>query len=962
MQQQNLGTFENSLRERIKGDVHYDQVSRGLYSTDASIYQIMPAAVVLPKDQIDVCAAVKIAGEHNVPITSRGAGTSLNGQAIGAGLILDFSKYMNKILEVNTDQRWVRVQPGLVIDELNAALAEHSLMFAPDPATGSRATVGGAAGNNSSGPRSIINGITVDHVLEIKALLADGTVVEFGEVTAEQYEHMCKADNQREAQIYGRFKKIIDANRAEIEKNYPRLMRRVQGYNLDAFTNSKAWNLSKLLVGSEGTLGIFLELKLKLVPAPKAKSLCLVHYATLNESLVTVTAILAHKPSAVEIMDREILTMARKNPSLSSLTGFIDGDPAAILVVEFFGDSAEDAGRKAEQLAAELQQEKIGYAQPVLADPAEQAKVWKVRKGSLGLMQRITGNKKPTPIIEDTCVPLEVLPQYIDEIMEFCRQRGISISMYAHASVGTIHVRPLLNLKEQKDIDLIETLTDFVFALVKKYGGSLSSEHGDGRIRSPYLEKFFGKQVYEAFGQVKKLFDPAGVLNPGIIVEPGPVIQSLRYGTDYKMPTEPTLYHYREDGSFAGAVEMCVGIGACRQNLDAVMCPSYRLTRDEEHSTRGRANALRLAMTGQLGPDAMTSERLAEVLELCLSCKSCKSECPSNVDITRLKSEVMQKYHDTHWTPLREHFVRNSALLASILAGPWAPLVNFVQRNRLFRKALEIFVGFDSRRIAPAYDSRRLHGWFKKRPKPANAPNGPVVLFDDTYIKYHVVDIGVSAVELLESCGYEVVLAKAGCCQRPKISHGFIREAKKKGEKTLRKLDEHIRRGLKVVVCEPSCCSALIDDLCDLIDDVELAGRIKQNVMMIDEFLAGEVKAGRVDCQFTSPYEKIVIHGHCHQKALFGTTAMTWLLNKVPGISVRELDTGCCGMAGSFGFEKEHYDLSMQIGEQRLFPGIRSREDGAAVVACGFSCRDQIKDGTGVKPLHWVQTIHGRHT
>jgi len=440
-------------------------------------------------------------------------------------------------------------------------------------------------------------------------------------------------------------------------------------------------------------------------------------------------------------------------------------------------------------------------------------------------------------------------------------------------------------------------------------------------------------------------------MNPGLIVEPNPMDQDLRYGT--------TEYHYRKDGSFAAAVEMCTGVGACRQKLDGTMCPSYRATLDEEHSTRGRANALRLAMTGQLGPDGMTSRRLFEVMDLCLSCKSCKSECPSNVDVARLKSEFLQKHHDAHGPGLRERIVAGSTTMAKIMAGRKAPIVNFLQETWLFRKVLEVVAGFDSRRKPPKYATVPFPKWFARR----SQSNGPltkkVVLFDDTYMNYHQTSVGISAVELLESCGYEVTLADAGCCQRPKISHGFLRDARIEGEKTLRNLDRHIAQGLKVVVCEPACCSALTDDLPDLIDDEQLGQRIRENVMMIDQFLAREIRQGNLNCDFRSPFGKILIHGHCHQKSLYGTTAMKELLDRVPGISVSEIDSGCCGMAGSFGHEKEHYELSMQIGQDRLFPAVRDRQSGTAVVACGFSCRHQLADGTDVKAVHWVETIRG---
>ena len=956
-----LEEFERALRDCVKGDVTFDEVTRGIYATDASFYQITPGAVVLPRDEMDVRAAVKTAAEHGITIVPRGGGTSLGGQAVGQGMILDFSKYMNKVLELNVEDRWVRVQPGVVLDELNAELAQHGLHFAPDPATSSRATIGGMMGNNSSGTKSIIYGRMCDHVLAGKVLLSDGTTLQLQELSLDEYDRRAGAESTklREAEVLSGFRKIIDGNSGEIERQFPKVMRRVNGYNLDSFINTDRWNLMNLLVGSEGTLGIFLEAKLNLEPLPKAKALCAVHFADLIEGISTVEIILEHKPSAVEVLDADVVVMARKNRGIAPLCGFIQGDPQAILVVEFFGDTAKEAEKKSKKLAADLKKKKLGYAWPVITEPAKQAKVWAVRKNGLGLMLGVKGDRKPIAFIEDACVPIKSLPEYVDQILRFCKDRDVRVAMYAHASVGTIHVRPVLNLKAQEDIDLMKAIAEHAFGLIKKYGGAWSGEHGDGRVRSPFLERFFGTQVYEAFRQTKKLFDPAGLMNPGTIVDADAMDQNLRYGARYRTPVEPTEYHYREDGSFAAAVEMCTGVGACRQKLAGTMCPSYRATLDEEHSTRGRANALRLAMTGQLGPNGITSDRVFEVLDLCLSCKSCKSECPSNVDVARLKSEFLQKCHDAYGASLRERIIAGSTTMARIMAGRKAPIVNFIQESWLFRAILQLVAGFDSRRKPPRYATLPFPKWFAARSRPNGQSNRKVVLFDDTYVNYHQTEIGISAVELLESCGYEVILARAGCCQRPRISHGFLRDAKAKGEKTLRNLDEHVQQGLKVVVCEPGCCSALTDDLPDLIDDEQLGTRIKENVMMIDEFLAREVEQGDLKCEFTSPYEKILIHGHCHQKSLFGTDAMKQLLGRVPGISVVEIDSGCCGMAGSFGYEKEHYELSAQIGEDRLLPAVRAAEEGTVTVACGFSCRHQIADGAGVKALHWVETIRG---
>lgn len=958
MEKEQLQQFENELRKNIKGEVIFDEYTLGIYSTDASIFQIKPVGVVLPWDANDVISIVKIASGYGVSLLPRGGGTSLGGQAAGSSLIIDFSKYMNHLLEMNVRERWVRVQPGVILDELNAALAPYHLHFAPDPATSSRATIGGMIGNNSGGTKSILYGLTISHVLEIKVLLSDGTILNCKEFSINGQEKISYKD--REGEIIDGLKKITRNNHDEIIKQYPKIMRRVQGYNLDAFVDTDKWNLSKLITGSEGTLGIVLEAKLSLEPLPKFKVLCVIHFDDLLSAIRSVTPILKYQPSAVEIMDEDVVMMARKNLSIAPLCGFIKGDPKGMLIIEFFGNTKEKAENKANALADDMQKQKLGYHWPVISEPARQAEVWDVRKNGLGLLLGVKGDRKPIPFIEDSAVPLDVLPEYVDQILRFCKEREIPVDMYAHASVGEIHIRPVLNLKDQQDIDYMKEIAGFAHGLVKKYGGSICGEHGDGRIRSPFLEMYFGPVVYNVFKEVKKLFDPAGMMNPGVIVDPAPIDQNLRFGADYQTPVLPTFYHYREELDFARAVEMCNGNGVCRQILSGTMCPSYRATRDEEHSTRGRANALRLAMTGQLGPEGLTSKRLYEIMDLCLSCKGCKSECPSNVDLARLKSEFLQKYMDSHGTSLRDRFIARSTIMASRMDGWKAPVVNTIQRSPLFRKILEWFVGVDSRRILPLYARHPFKKWFVKNHKSNGQFSKKVVLFDDTYMNFHQPDVGISAVELLESCGYEVILANAGCCQRPRISHGFLRKAKKEGEKTLRNLQKYIEQGHKIVVCEPGCASALTDDLPDLIDDEELGRSIKENVMMIDVFLAREIADDNCTCGFTSTFENVLIHGHCHQKSLYGTEAMKYLLERVPGLSVEIIDSGCCGMAGSFGYEKEHYDMSIRIGNDRLFPAIRNRKNGTAVVACGFSCRHQIADGTGVKAVHWVETIRGK--
>ncbi len=965
--------FEDELRCRVRGDVFFDDVSRGIYATDASNYQIQPVAVVVPRDEADVRAAVAVAAEHGVPILPRGGGTSLAGQTVGESMVLDFSKHMNAIRSLDVAGRRVRVQPGLVRDELNAAVAEHGLHFAPDPATASRANVGGMIGNNSSGTKSILFGKTIDHVEALKVLLADGEVIELAETSS------AEKPNGRQGEIVEGLRSIVDANRDEIAARFPKVMRRVGGYPLDELLGEESprrganattsprrganatLNPAKILVGSEGTLGVILEATLNLEPLPAHTSVCVAHFGEIRSAIRAVEHILPYAPSAVEILDRTVLDLARGNLEIARMRDFLEGDPEAVLIVEFYGDTADEVSDRPRAMRADLERRGLGFAWPLYLDPGEQAKVWEVRKNGLGLMLGMKGDRKPIPFIEDAAIPIAVLPEYVDRVLGICRELDTEVAMYAHASVGVIHLRPILDLRQAGDIERMKQIAERTFSLVQHYGGAWSGEHGDGLVRSPFNERFFGPEIYRAFKDVKRLFDPRGLMNPGKITGAPPMEENLRFGEGYRAPGEPTVYRYRQDGGFEAAVEMCSGVGQCRKTLGGTMCPSYMAIRDEEHSTRGRANALRLAMSGQLGPEALTSERLVEVLDLCLSCKGCKAECPSNVDMAKLKSEVLQKVYDRRGTSLRDRLIGRSARMAATLAGRWAPAWNVVQRSTPFRRLLAAAAGIHRDRVLPSYAAVPLERRLARRSS-ADGPIRPegskqVALFADTYMSHHEPEIGVAAVELLESCGYQVVLADAGCCQRPRISHGFLRDARRDGEATLRALDGLLNQDVAVVVCEPSCASALTDDLPDLIDDVELGERIAAGVMMIDVFLQQELDAGRLNRELEATAEKILIHGHCHQKALYGTAAMKRLFAGVPGLEVAEVDSGCCGMAGAFGYQQEHYELSRRIGEDRLFPAIRRLDEDTEIVACGISCRHQIEHFTGRKALHWVETL-----
>ncbi|MBK5279194.1 MAG: FAD-binding protein [Bacteroidia bacterium] len=952
-------TFAEKLREKLEGELLTDNYSLGMYATDASFYQIRPIAVVLPKNELDVKKAIEIARAHKIKILPRGGGTSLAGQTVGEAIVIDFSKYMNKILEFNEKERWVRVQPGLVRDELNEVMAKYNLHFAPDPATSSRANVGGMIGNNSSGTKSILYGKTVDHVLEANVLLADGTEMLLKELSKEAFEKKTQQKN-REGEIYKHVLETINQNKQEIKQRFPKVMRRVGGYNLDEFVYTDNWNLAKLITGSEGTLAITLDVKINLEPLPNFKSVAVVHFADLLEAIRAVQPMLPFKPSAIEIIDRTVLHLSAENLTTKPLCHFIEGDPAAILIVEFYGDTYESVIERPTEMIKVLKEQSLGYTYPIFPSGKTYNDVWNLRKKGLGLMMGIKGEKKALSFIEDAAIPIEVLPEYIDQVLKICAKHNTEVSMYAHASVGVIHVQPLLDLRDEKDIINLKNITDETFDLVVRYGGSWSGEHGDGLVRSAYNERFFGSTLYQAFKDIKKLFDPDNLMNPGKIVDSQTIEHNLRYGTTYTDQEIKTEFHYRSENSFRESVHMCTGVGECRKVLGGTMCPSFKATRDEEHSTRGRANALRLAMSGQLGKEGISSKRLHQVMDLCLSCKACKSECPSNVDMAKMKSDVAQLYYDEHGISFRDRLIRDSSKAAARLSGVLAPLINFIQHSKVFRYGLQKLAGFDQRRVLPEYAKEPFYKWFEKEDNNTfKNPEKRVVLFADTYLNFHEPNIGVSAVQLLNSCGYEVILANVGCCQRPKISHGFLREAKSEGSKTIEGLKKYLDQGLTIVVCEPSCASALNDDLPDLIANESVAAQLKEKVMMIDVFLEKEIENGKLNKEFESIAGNILLHGHCHQKALYGTTGMKAVLSKT-NHTVSEIPSGCCGMAGSFGYEQEHYDISKKIGDSILFPAAKSMKAGTTLVANGFSCRHQIEHFTGVKPKHWVEAIRAK--
>ena len=941
------------LEGKIQGDLLWDEMSRMLFSTDASLYQQTPLGVVLPERRTDLLQAVRTAAKYRVPILPRGGGTSLAGQTVTRGLVIDDSKHMDRVLEVNPQERWARVEMGIVLDNLNHVLAPHGLFFAPDVATASRATVGGMLGNNSAGVRSVRYGRTVEHVLEMEVVLATGEELHLKELNARELDSKCNQQD-REGEIYRTVRDLVRRHRGLIQQKFPNVPRRSGGYTLDALLDEDHFNLAKLVVGSEGTLAFMTEARVNLEVVPAVRMIAVLHFQRLVQAIDAVKFILKYEPTAVEIIDDYALQLARSNPEASRLVGhFVSGDPEAVLMVEFSGATQPEIRDRFERMEADLELRSLYYHLHEASTPEAQAIVWGVRKSALGLMLGMKGDAKPLPFIEDACVPIPHLSAYIQEVLGICKELERPVAMYAHASVGVIHVRPILNLKQIADVEIMKEISERTFELVVKYGGFWSGEHGDGLVRSFKNREFFGDELYQAFRQIKQAFDPLGVMNPGKIVESHDIREDLRIHPNYKTTIPETHFRFRDDQGFDRAVEMCTGVGHCRKTLVGTMCPSYMATRDEEHSTRGRANALRLAMSGQFEEGALTGRRLYEVMDLCIECKSCKSECPSNVDMARIKAEFLSHYYRKNGWPLGKRLIAGSRRAAE-LASRVPRLSNLAVSNPLSRLALEWFAGFDRRRPLPGYARETLASWFRSRS--SRTEGEPITLFADTFTNFHEPHIGQAAVALLERLGFRVQLFSAGCCGRPAISSGDL-ETVRKGTQVLIASLAEVAAGSPVIVLEPSCLSTLRDDYPDLSEDEESCRQVTDRCLSLEELLAdSEVRSRLQGCLGAGP-DQLVYHGHCQQKSLIGLDASREMLDLMKASKLTVLDSGCCGMAGAFGYEKEHYDISERMGSLRLFPALEQAADGCLIVAPGFSCRSQIKHFTGRTAVHPVEVL-----
>jgi FAD/FMN-containing dehydrogenase/Fe-S oxidoreductase len=941
----NVEELKRRLEEKIEGEVRFDKISRALYSTDASVYLIEPLGVVVAKTREDIIQALAICRNFRCPVTMRGGGTSQAGQAIGAGIQIDTSKYYNRLLEVNAEQMWVRVEPGIVLDELNAQLAPLGLRFAPDISTASRATIGGMMANNSSGARSVLYGKTIDHVIEQTVLLSDGSIAHFREIVRNEV----PTGDTLEAACYRTVLGLAAEHAAEIDRRYPKILRRVGGYNLDEFVDpAKPINLAKMMVGSEGTLGIVLEAKLRLVPLPTAKAVMVISFADLLESLTAAPVIVGHKPSAVEVMDKSILDNTRQNAALDQIrTTFMEGDPGATLCVEFYGDRKEDLPPRLKALEEDLRSRRLGYAYHSETEPAAQAKIWSLREAALGLSMAMKEDAKSISFVEDTAVAPEKLRDFIDQFLQIVRSHGTTAGVYAHASVGCLHVRPVVNLKTEEGVRRFEAIAQDVADLVLQFGGALSGEHGDGLVRSPFMRQMFGPVLYEAFREIKRTFDPHGILNPGKIVDAPPITTNLRFGARYETANPTTWFDYSEYGGMGGAVEMCSGVGACRKKLSGTMCPSYMATREEAHTTRGRANTLRLAMTGRLGESGLGDKGVYEVLDLCLECRACKAECPVGVDMARFKSEFLADYWRRHGTPHAARALGNVHRM-SVWGSRFAPLSNWISSSAPGRWVNEKLFDIDQRRTLPAWRRETFAKWLAKNsPRPPKGKTN-VTLFNDTFTNHYDPEIGVAALETLERGGCAVNVVRPGCCGRPLISKGLLAEARAHAEKLVNGLFPIASRGEKILFCEPSCLSAVKEDAPSLVrgEAQRKAQAVAKACSLFDEF------ASQLDLPLHAGPKKILLHGHCHQKSMGLLPATVALLSQIPSAVVVDLDAGCCGMAGSFGYSREHYEVSEAIANRRLLPAVKAMGAGDILVAPGTSCRHQVADLAGAKATH----------
>ena len=969
--------LEARLAREITGEVLFDRFSRGRYATDASFYQIMPAGVVVPRSVDEALRALAIAKDDGRIVTPRGGGTSQCGQTINDGIVVDLSKYLNRILSLDVENRTCVVEPGIVLDDLNRQLKPHGLWFPVDVSTASRATIGGMAGNNSCGGRSLRYGTMRDNTLSMDAALADGTLLHFGEVSRD----LAQLDTSDQGRALFRDMLALGEREAtEIADKFPKVQRRVGGYNLDALVpRNAANNMAHLLVGSEGTLAFTTKVELKLWPIIRNKVLGVCHFGSFYEAMDTAQHLVKLRPIAVELVDRTMIALGRDIAMfLPVINATVRGDPAALLIVEFAEEDQADNLRKLKQLSELMSDLGFGWKNPQrkwggvidVVEPATQTAISDFRTSGLNVMMSMKQEGKPVSFVEDCAVPLPHLADYTERLSAIFAKHGTSGTMYAHASEGCLHVRPVLNLRLEKDVKAMRAIAEEAFEMVREYKGSHSGEHGDGLVRSEFHEKMFGERIIADFREVKHRFDPNNVLNPGKIVDaPKMDDRSLfRYSPAYRVGDLETWLDWSAypgaGGGFQGAVEMCNNNGACRKLAGGAMCPSYRVTRDERDVTRGRANSLRLAVTGQLGPDVLASDEMADTLKLCVSCKACRRECPTGVDMARMKIEVLAARLEKHGLRLHDRLVGFLPHYAPF-AARWPWLANLRDCWPLARKASEMLAGFSGRRSLPRWRKdvyRDRSDWAYKTASTAE-PMREVVLFADTINRYFERENLDAAKSVLVAAGYHVHAALPAdgddrplCCGRTFLSVGAVDEARREMQRTLDALAPDVKRGVPVIGLEPSCLLSFRDELPSLIKG-EVVNELSAQAMLLEEFLAREQKEGRLNLPLGPLPKKALLHGHCHQKAFDAMGAVESVLRLVPKLEVQTVESSCCGMAGSFGYDAETIDVSLKMGELSLLPAVRKAPADALIVADGTSCRHQIHDGTDRDALHVARVL-----
>ncbi|MEK6592451.1 MAG: FAD-linked oxidase C-terminal domain-containing protein [Pseudomonadota bacterium] len=991
------------LRKEIRGEVLFDAASRGRYSTDASIYQIEPVGVVVPRTEQDALIALQIAIGESVPVLPRGGGTSQCGQTVGAALVIDNSKYLNQIVEFDKEARTVSVQPGIVLDQLNAYLKPHGLWYPVDVSTSAQATLGGMAGNNSCGSRSIEYGNMVHNVRAIDAVMADGAEYRFGAVPGD----LSRLDGPRGyADLVKKIRAIAVREAEEIGHRVPRLLRRVAGYNLDMMLG-ESFNMAHLLVGSEGTLAFSRRLHLDLSPLPKHKTLGICHFATFRQAMQAPQHIVKLKPAAVELVDNTMIKLARSNPAFRPVVDqCVKGDPDAILLVEFAGADRDEQLRRLKQLIALMGDHGAPGSVVEVIDVAVQREFWEVRKAGLNIMMSMKGDGKPVSFIEDCAVPLEHLAEYTDRLTQVFHKHGTKGTWYAHASVGCLHVRPILDMRRD-GAQKMRAIAEEAAVLVKQFKGSYSGEHGDGLVRSEWIAPFYGPRLTGAFEEIKGIFDPGNLLNPGKIVRPSKQDDRAlyRYKPGYKtIPLKTALdwtefetdAKHRGDG-FAKAVEMCNNNGHCRKFDAGTMCPSYRVTREEQHLTRGRANTLRLALSGQLGPDAFTSDEVHAALELCVSCKGCKRECPTGVDMAKMKIEFLHHYRQRHGLKLKDRmiaflpryapFASRLSPLVNVLQGAFKNLLGFASQRSLpqwrsdaFRETAPLPNPLPAARGEGAGSNREINHSLSinetrgatndslspdsgGRARERGQSAGEVVLLVDTFNRYFEPENARAALRVLQAAGYTVHLPRAAgdarplCCGRTFLASGLVDEARREARRMLEALKPYVERGVAVVGLEPSCLLGLRDEFLSMLPGGETA-ELALNAFLFEEFIARELDAGRFNLKLNPlPQKKALLHGHCHQKAFAAMPAVQRVLKLIPELEVEPIESSCCGMAGSFGYEAKHYDVSMRMAEASLLPKVRAADADTLLVADGTSCRHQIHDGAQREAIHVAKVL-----